>query len=91
MFWYNQSYTIEVKTAVSVPDELFQQAEATARRLRMSRSQFYAKAIAELLKKEDGQAITERLNEVYSQQPSALDEALQQAQLEALKKNDWDE
>lgn len=54
-----------MKTAVSVPDGLFQKAEAAARRLRVSRSELYAKAIAEFLKQEDGTAITERLNEVY--------------------------
>jgi metal-responsive CopG/Arc/MetJ family transcriptional regulator len=78
-----------VKTAVSLPDDLFQSAEAVARRLRVSRSELYAKAIAEYLKQQDDSAITERLNEVYSRQEAKLDPALHRAQLKALKKEAW--
>jgi metal-responsive CopG/Arc/MetJ family transcriptional regulator len=55
-----------MKTAVSLPDDLFQQAEAAARRLRVSRSELYGKAIAEFVKRLDANEITERLNDVYS-------------------------
>ena len=47
---YNSGYAVSMKTAVSVSDDLFCLAEATARRLRVSRSELYAKAIAEFLK-----------------------------------------
>jgi len=36
-----------MKTAVSLPDPVFHEAEKLARHLRMSRSQLYAEAIAE--------------------------------------------
>jgi metal-responsive CopG/Arc/MetJ family transcriptional regulator len=78
-----------MKTAVSMPDDLFRLAEATARRLRVSRSELYAKAIAEFLKRQDGNAITERLNDVYSQHPAKVDSALNRAQLKSLEKNRW--
>jgi hypothetical protein len=54
-----------MKTAVSIPDDLFRKAEAAARRLRVSRSQLYAKAIAELLSRQQREAITDWLNSVY--------------------------
>jgi metal-responsive CopG/Arc/MetJ family transcriptional regulator len=47
-----------MKIAVSMPDDLFQQAEAAARRLRVSRSELYATAIAEFLKQQDTRSIT---------------------------------
>jgi metal-responsive CopG/Arc/MetJ family transcriptional regulator len=78
-----------MKTAVSVPDELFRIAEATARRLRVSRSELYAKAIAEFLNRQDSDTITERLNEVYSRQPAKLDSGLHRAQLKSFKKERW--
>jgi metal-responsive CopG/Arc/MetJ family transcriptional regulator len=78
-----------MKTAVSVPDDLFRLAEATARRLRVSRSQLYAKAIAEFLKRQDGNAITERLNDVYSRHPAKVDSGLHRAQLKSLGKDAW--
>jgi hypothetical protein len=86
---YNSGYTVDVKTAVSLPDELFHQAEATARRLGVSRSELYAKAIAEYVKQQQGQAITERLNDVYSRGPAKLDAELLRAQLQSVEKDPW--
>jgi metal-responsive CopG/Arc/MetJ family transcriptional regulator len=78
-----------VKTAVSLPDDLFRLAEATARRLRVSRSELYAQAIAQFLKEQQDAATTERLNDVYSRAQSQLDPALHHAQLKSLEKNPW--
>jgi metal-responsive CopG/Arc/MetJ family transcriptional regulator len=78
-----------MKTAVSMPDDLFHEAEATARRLRVSRSELYAKAIAEFLKQQDGNAITERLNDVYSRHRAKLDSGLHRAQLKSLETDTW--
>jgi len=78
-----------MKTAVSLPDELFRVAEATARRLRISRSKLYATAIAEFLKEQQGNSITERLNGVYSQRAAKLDSGLHRAQLKSLTRDAW--
>ncbi|HLN01286.1 MAG TPA: ribbon-helix-helix domain-containing protein [Bryobacteraceae bacterium] len=78
-----------MKTAVSVPDDLFRRAEAAARRLRVSRSKLYAKAIEEFLKQQDRHAITERLNDVYSRDPAKVDTGLHRAQLKSLEKDAW--
>ena len=78
-----------MKTAVSVPDDLFRQAEVAARRLRVSRSRLYATAISEFLSRRQGDAITERLNEVYSRRPAKVDSALHRAQLRSLDKDSW--
>ena len=68
--WYNLGHSVSMKTAVSLPDDLFRLAETTARRLGISRSDLHAKAIAEFLKQHDGSRITERLNDVYSRYPA---------------------
>jgi predicted transcriptional regulator len=80
---------MSMKTAVSLPDDLFRQAETTARRLRVSRSELYAKALAEFLKRQHGDAITERLNDVYSRHPAKVDSALHRAQLKSLERDAW--
>lgn len=72
-----------------MPDDLFRSAEAAARRLRVSRSELYARAIAEYLQRQQGNAITERLNEVYSRCPAKLDTALHRAQLKSLERDAW--
>ena len=86
---YNSGYTGNVKTAVSVPDDLFRMADAAARRLRVSRSKLYATAISEFLNRQQGGAVTERLNEVYSRRPAKLDPVLRRAQLRSLEKDSW--
>jgi metal-responsive CopG/Arc/MetJ family transcriptional regulator len=78
-----------MKTAISLPDELFRVAEATARRLRVSRSELYARAIAEFVKERQENSITDRLNSVYSRHPAKLDSALHRAQVKSLDKDSW--
>ena len=88
-FRYNLGYTVAMKTAVSLPDNLFRLAELAARRLRVSRSELYAKAIAAFLRSKDESAITERLNDVYSRNPAKLDPGLHSAQLKSLDREAW--
>jgi metal-responsive CopG/Arc/MetJ family transcriptional regulator len=78
-----------VKIAISMPDDLFRLAEAAARWLRVSRSELYSKAVAEYRKRQQGSAITERLNEVYSSCPAKLDSGLHRAQVRSLEKDAW--
>ena len=46
-------YTTGMKTAVSIPDDVFEDAERLASRLRTSRSQLYARALAEFVARHD--------------------------------------
>ena len=78
-----------MKTAVSVPDELFTLAEVAARRLRVSRSQLYATALAEFLSRHETDAITERLNGIYARRDARVDPLLHRAQLASLEKDRW--
>jgi metal-responsive CopG/Arc/MetJ family transcriptional regulator len=78
-----------MKTAVSVPDDLFRQAEAAARRLRMSRSRLFTTALSEFLDRQQSNSVTDRLNEVYSHRRAKLDSALHHAQLKSVDKDSW--
>jgi metal-responsive CopG/Arc/MetJ family transcriptional regulator len=78
-----------MKTAVSLPDDLFRKADATARHLQISRSQLYATAISEYLHKHDPAAITSRLNDIYSEHTAQLDPAINNAQIESLDEEIW--
>jgi metal-responsive CopG/Arc/MetJ family transcriptional regulator len=78
-----------MKTAVSLPDEIFKQAEATAKKLRVSRSKLYATAISEFLERQRAGSVTERLNRVYSKHDSKLDPGLERAMLQTLAKERW--
>lgn len=78
-----------MKTAISVPDELFREADAYAKRHGASRSKLYSDAVAEYLAKRRRRDITDRLNEIYSREPSGLDPALRRAQAESMGGGDW--
>ena len=69
-----------MKVVISIPDELFESADALAETLGMSRSELYATAVAEHLAKHRDQDVKSRLNQVYGEQPSSLAPEFRQAQ-----------
>ena len=81
-----------MKTAISIPDVIFQDAERMAKRKGMSRSELYANAVAEYVKSERFMGVRERLDSVYGgiiPQESQLDPALAQIQSASLGKDEW--
>jgi metal-responsive CopG/Arc/MetJ family transcriptional regulator len=56
-----------MKTAVSLPDDVFRDAERFARRTRKSRSRLYAEALTEYLARHAPDAVTEDMNHVVDQ------------------------
>lgn len=78
-----------MKTAVSLPDDLFKDAERLARRQRKSRSRLYADAIADYVARHDPDWITEKLNEVADAVDTSVDPFVAAASYEVLKRNRW--
>jgi hypothetical protein len=72
-----------------MPDDIFRRAESAARRLRVSRSKLYTKAISEFPGREHADAVTEKLNEVYSHRRAAVDPGLNRAQLRSVETGSW--
>ena len=64
-----------MKTAISLPDQLYDDAEETAKSLGIPRSQLFAKALEEFISRHKQERITERLNEVYGE-ANAYDQSL---------------
>jgi metal-responsive CopG/Arc/MetJ family transcriptional regulator len=78
-----------MKTAISLPDSLFQAADQFAKQHGVSRSELYATAIEEYLQAHRDEAITEALNRIYGEEDSSLDPALAGLQAAALPRDDW--
>ncbi len=79
-----------MKTAISLPDELFEAAERVARRLGLSRSELYQRALAKFLEGQNDAAIIAELNQVYStEENSRLDPVLYHLQRASLAREDW--
>jgi metal-responsive CopG/Arc/MetJ family transcriptional regulator len=78
-----------MKTAVSLPDELFTKAEKKAKRLGVSRSRLFAIALEEYLQESDYQDTTNRLNEIYDTHSNALDSEIVKMQHAAVDNESW--
>jgi Ribbon-helix-helix protein, copG family. len=78
-----------MKTAISIPDDLFEKAEELAERLEVSRSQLYARAIEEYTERHTSQRVREKLDEVYGDNESALDPVFAIMQSIALPPEKW--
>lgn len=66
-------YSFVVKTAVSIPDPIFEAADDLARRLGISRSALYARALARELASQSDDEVTAQLDAVYGDTASAFD------------------
>jgi hypothetical protein len=56
---------VTVKTAISIPDNLFEAADKLARRLGISRSELYQRAVARFLEQQGSDVVREALDTVY--------------------------
>jgi len=89
--WYNYSYTTAVKTAISIPDEIFEQAERLAKTRGWSRSELYANAVSAFVNSERFSGVREKLDAVYGNgvDDSSLEPLLANAQARSIAKENW--
>jgi len=78
-----------MKTAISLPDELFEAADELARQLDITRSELYATAVLAYVQAHRAADVTAALDRVYQDQPSALDPGLSRLQAAALPHDEW--
>jgi metal-responsive CopG/Arc/MetJ family transcriptional regulator len=79
-----------MKTAISVPDDVYREAERHAKRTRKSRSQLYAEALAEYLARHAPDEVTERMNQVIAELGErGPDPFLSRAARRVLKDVEW--
>lgn len=80
-----------MKTAISLPDPLFKEAEAAAKELGLSRSALIRTALADFLSRRRAGEITRRLNKSYTENPPEPDPFLDHLVLEGMKRTEWKE
>lgn len=80
-----------MKTAISLPDPLFDEAERVAARLEISRSQLYARALEEYVRRWRSDEIREAYDRIYGEEPEDPEDAafLRAAAREAAKRSEW--
>jgi len=78
-----------MKTAISIPEPVFEAAEQLAQQLGMSRSELYTTAVASYVEEHLAKHVTEQLNRLYATEDSSLDEVIQQLQTISLPEEEW--
>jgi metal-responsive CopG/Arc/MetJ family transcriptional regulator len=78
-----------MKTAISLPDSIFEEAESLAKQLGVSRSELYTNALKAYLKTYNRDLILSKLNQIYSEESSKLDPVLERIQFMSLLSEDW--
>ncbi len=82
-------YTLGMKTAVSIPDDVFERAERLARRAKRSRSRLYADALGEYLARHENDEITEAMNAVVAEAGQSVDPFVVAVGVGVLGSTDW--
>jgi metal-responsive CopG/Arc/MetJ family transcriptional regulator len=78
-----------MKTAVSIPDSVFEEAERLATELRTSRSELYSRALQEYVARHAPDRLTEAMNRVIDEVGSGIDEFSQRAARRVLEQVEW--
>lgn len=78
-----------MKTAVSIPDEVFEEADRLAKRLKTSRSDLYSRALKEFLARHAPDAVTEAMNRAVADLGETSDPFVTRAARLALERSEW--
>lgn len=78
-----------MKTAISVPADVFQMSERLAKKFKVSRSAVFAMGVKKLGKEMDEDELVARINAVCSEVDTSLDPFWMEVQSRTLPKDKW--
>lgn len=78
-----------MKTAVSIPDDLFQGADRLARRTKKSRSRIFSDALREYLARHSPDEVTAAMDKAVSEIGEAADSFVAAASRRILERTEW--
>ena len=78
-----------MKTAISLPDDLFKSGDSLAKRMGMSRSELYARALREYLERHDHDRVTAQLDAVCAEVDSRLAPEFARAARRVVERDEW--
>jgi hypothetical protein len=85
----SSGHTFGMKTAVSIPDDVFEDAERLASRLQTSRSKLYARALAEFVARHDDDRVTVLMDQAVREASGEADSFLQAAARQVVQRAEW--
>jgi hypothetical protein len=87
---YTNSYTLHMKTAISLPDDLFEAAEIMAKKMKISRSELYQRAVTNFLQQRSSDMVRESLDRVYSKKKNrGLDPMVRAISEQIIMDEEW--
>lgn len=78
-----------MKTAISVPDDVFERGELAAKRLKLSRSELYSRALADYIARHTEDEVTAAMNAAIERHGQPRDEAVVQNSRRLLEATEW--
>ena len=78
-----------MKTAVSIPDDLYEGAERLARRSKKSRSRLFSDALREYLARHAADEVTEAMNRVCAELGATKDPFVSSSVRRVLERSEW--
>jgi len=78
-----------MKIAVSVPNEVFDRAERLAKRLEVSRSELYSRALREYLARHSPDEVTRALDRVCEELDTSADDFVREASRRVFEGTEW--
>jgi len=82
-------YTSGMKTAVSIPDDVFERAERLAKQARRSRSEVFSAALREYVARHAPDDVTDAMNRVCDSEGNRMDEFAGAAARRVLERTEW--
>jgi predicted transcriptional regulator len=86
---YEGGYTLGMKTAISLPKDVFEKAERLATRARKSRSQIYCEALREYVARHSSDDVTDALNRAMERIRQTEDRFVTLSSARALTRVEW--
>ena len=84
-----QVILLVMKTAISVPNDVFELSEKLAKKLKVSRSKIFAMGVKKLAEEHDDDEVTARLNEFYGKEKAEIDPVIMKMAALSLPKEEW--
>ena len=78
-----------MKTAVSIPDDVFESAERLARRTKKSRSRLFSDALREYVARHSSEDVTDAMDRVCRELGYTKDKFVSSAARRALERSEW--
>ena len=85
----SSGYTLGMKTAVSISDDVFEEADRLAKRLKKSRSQVYCLALKEYVARHAPDQVTEAMDRVCAEAGEGVDAFVSSTARRVLEHSAW--